>query len=424
MDNKLFSTFRALKHRNYRLYFIGQLASLTGTWMQNVAQSWLVYRLSHSPILLGAMTFANQIPAFLLAPIGGACADRFNKRYLLLVTQTAAMLLALGLGGLIFADLVKIPYLFVFTALLGIVNAFDMPTRHSFVIELVGKEDLANAIALNSAMFNSARTIGPAIAGILVATIGEGWCFLINAASFLAVIVALLFMDTKNLPRLATTRSALAEILDGFRFTVGNPPLRNMMTLLVVNSVFGLLYAVLMPIFSDKILDGGVRGLGMLMASAGIGTLFGSLMLATRRSAHGLERWISGSGWGYGAALVLFAWSKTFWLSAVFLFPIGFFQVVQWSASNTLIQAIIPDELRGRVMALYIMTFVGGGPLGALFGGWMANRIGAPLTVSVSGIACITGATLFALRFKMQEDKDKKPDLTNTLSRKVASYTE
>lgn len=396
------SALRALDHRNYRLYFLGQLISLTGTWMQAVAQSWLVYRLSLSPALLGSVTFAGQIPAFFLAPVGGACADRFDRRRLLLVTQVSAMLLALGLGFLVLSEKVQVWHIFIFAALLGVVNAFDMPARHSFPVEMVGKQDLVNAIALNSAMFNAARTVGPAVAGILVATVGEGWCFLLNAASFLAVIVCLSLMDTHSPMRTHSSRPA-AEMVEGFRYAIGNAPLRGILFLLVINSVFGLIYGVLMPVFSDQILGGGPRGMGVLMASAGIGTLLGSIILATRRSPEGLGHWIPRAGYAYGIGLILFACSRHFWLSAALLVPVGGFLILQWAVSNTLIQTMIPDELRGRVMSIYIMTFMGGGPLGALLGGFLAERVGAPITVGLSGAICLLGAAFYARSFPSVE---------------------
>ena len=383
---------RALEHRNYRLYFIGQLISLTGTWMQAVAQSWLVYRLTHSASMLGAVTFAGQIPTFFLASLGGTCADRFDRRRLLLVTQVAAMLLALGLGTLVLSERVQVWHIFLFAALLGVVNAFDMPVRHSFPVEMVGKSDLVNAIALNSAMFNTGRTVGPAVAGILVAGIGEGWCFMANAASFVAVIVCLTLMDTRSPGHGLERPSAISQIFEGFRYAVGTAPLRNLLVVLVINSIFGLLYGVLMPIFSDRILDGGVRGLGWLMASAGVGTLCGAITLAMRRSHEGLARWVSRTGYAYGIALILFASSRHFWLSALLLLPVGCFQMLQWSVANTLIQTMVPDDLRGRVMAIYSMTFVGGGPLGALLGGFLADHLGAPLAVGGSGVMCLLGA--------------------------------
>jgi MFS family permease len=395
---KLPAAIRALKHRNYQLFFGGQLISLTGTWMQSVAQSWLVYRLTGSSILLGLVSFSSQIPVFLLAPLGGAAADRHNRHRILIATQTTAMLLAFVLAALTLTSNIQIWQVFMLAALLGSVNAFDIPARQSFVVDMVGREDLINAIALNSSMVNGARIVGPAIAGILVSAIGEGWCFFANAVSYVAVITGLLMMKLTKRPRAARAGSALAQIVEGFRFVARTGPVRALLLLLGLVSLMGMPYAVLMPIFADQILHGGASGLGILMGASGAGALGGALSLALRQGARGLGRWVAWATAGFGTSIILFSLSRNFWLSAALLVPTGFSMMVQMAASNTLIQSMVPDALRGRVMAVYSMMFMGMAPFGALLAGVLANHLGAPLTVAMGGAVCILGAGAFALR--------------------------
>ena len=390
----LASTLRALRHRNFQLFFSGQLISLIGTWMQSVAQAWLVYRITGSSLRLGAVGFASQIPVFLFAPLGGMVADRFNRHRVILTTQIVSMILAAILATLTLAGKIHVWHIFVLAALLGVVNAFDLPARQSFLVEMVGREDLMNAIALNSSMFNGARVIGPAIAGVLVARIGEGWCFFSNALSYVAVIVSLLMMQVPPRAYRAVTVSPLAHIVEGFRFVRQTTPIRVLLLLLGLVSLVAMPYTVLMPVFADKILHGGARGLGILMGATGVGALFGALTLATRSGVRGLGNWIALSCGGFGLTLLLFAWSRNFWLSAALLLPVGFCMMLQMSSSNTLIQAMVPDHLRGRVMAVYSMMFMGMAPFGALFGGASADRLGAPVTVSMGAVACIGGAIL------------------------------
>ena len=355
---------RALRHRNYRLFFGGQLISLTGTWMQSVALSWLVYRLTDSAALLGLVGFAGQIPVFLLAPIGGAAADARGRRPILVGTQVVSMLLALVLASLTLAARVDVWHLFAIATCLGIVNAFDIPARQAFVADMVGRADLVNAIALNSSMFNGARIVGPAVAGALVASIGEGWCFFLNALSYLAVIAGLLLMRIDGPPP-AREGSAVAHIVQGFRYVAHTAPIRALMLLLGLVSLTGMPYAVLMPIFADRILHGGSRALGLLMGSAGVGALAAAGLLATREGVTGLGRWVALGAAGFGTSLLLFAASRSLWLSAALLVPTGFCMMLQMASSNTLIQAMVPDALRGRVMAIYSMMFMGMAPFGA-----------------------------------------------------------
>lgn len=391
-------TLRALRHRNFQLFFGGQLISLVGTWMQNIAQAWLVYRLTGSSLLLGTVGFASQIPVFLIAPIGGMVADRYNRQRAVIATQVSSMLLAFILSVLTLTHRVQVWHILVLAALLGVVNAFDIPARQSFLVDMVGRDDLMNAIALNSSMFNGARIVGPAIAGVLVASIGEGWCFFANAVSYIAVIIGLLMIAVDKPRGLAVEGSAVQHIVEGFRFVKRTGPIRTLLVLLGLVSLVGMPYTVLMPVFADRILHGGARGLGILMGATGVGALLGALTLASRSGLSGLGRWIAFSCGGFGLFLILFSFSRYFWLSAAILIPVGFCMMLDMSASNTLIQAMVPDHLRGRVMAVYSMMFMGMAPFGALLGGAVADRLGAPVAVSAGAVACVGGAILFGMR--------------------------
>lgn len=394
-ESRIALAVRALRHRNFQLFFAGQLISLIGTWMQTVAQSWLVYRMTGSAFLLGAVGFSSQIPVFIMAPIGGIVADRNNRRRVVISTQTAAMILAGILAALTLSHRVHVWQVMVLAALLGVVNAFDIPARQAFLIDMVGREDLMNAIALNSSMFNGARVIGPAVAGILVASIGEGWCFFANAVSYIAVIAGLLLMRIERAAKLATEGSPLENILEGFSFARNTGPIRAILLLLGVVSFVGMPYSVLMPVFADQILHGGARGLGILMGATGIGALLGAVTLAARVGIKGLGRLIAVCAGGFGLSLILFSFSRIFWLSTLLLVPVGFFMMVQMASSNTLIQSMVPDRLRGRVMSVYSMMFMGMAPFGALSAGSVAHRLGAPWTVAVGGLACAMSAIAF-----------------------------
>lgn len=386
---------RALRHRNFQLFFSGQLISLIGTWMQTVAQSWLVYKLTGSSLQLGEVGFANQIPVFLLAPIGGMVADRVNRHRIVIATQIASMVLALILALLTLKHWITVPQIFVLSGLLGVVSAFDIPGRQSFLVDMVGREDLMNAIALNSSMFNGARVIGPAVAGLLVARIGEGWCFFANGVSYLAVIAGLLMMKIECTRR-STSDSPLADIIEGFQWVSRTAPIRALLLLLGLVSLVGMPYTVLMPIFADRILHGGAKGLGILMGFTGVGALLGALTLALRSGVRGLGRLVALTCAGFGVSLIAFALSRYFWLSALLLIPAGFCIMLQMACSNTLIQSMVPDALRGRVMAVYSMMFMGMAPFGALLGGAIADRVGAPIAVASGGVAGIVGAITFA----------------------------
>jgi MFS family permease len=399
---------RSLRHRNFQLFFSGQLISLIGTWMQNIAQAWLVYRLTGSSLLLGVVGFAGQIPIFLFAPIGGLAADRWNRHHVVIGTQVASMILAFILAALTLFRVVQVWEIVVLAALLGVVNAFDVPARQSFLIEMVVREDLMNAIALNSSMFNGARVIGPAIAGILVARIGEGWCFFANAVSYIAVIIGLLMMKLGPLRTASKDSSPFEHIAEGFRFVRRTRPILALVLLIGLVSLVAVPYSVLMPIFADRVLHRGAHGLGILMGSTGIGALLGALTLAIRRGVQGLGRVVGLSAGGFGVSLILFAFSRYFWLSVVLLVPVGYGVMLQMSSSNTLIQAMVPDELRGRAMAMYTMMFMGMAPMGSLFAGVLSDKIGAPWTVAIGGLGAIAGALVFlrrlpSLRFEAQQ---------------------
>ena len=390
------AALRSFRHRNFRLFAAGQLVSLSGTWMQNVAQAWLVYRLTGSPVLLGLVGFAGQIPVFLLAPAGGIAADRYSRRTVVIATQAASMLLALTLAALTLGGRVEIAHVFVLAALLGVVNAFDIPARQAFIVDLVEKDDLINAIALNSSLFNGARIMGPAVAGVLVATIGEGWCFFANGVSYAAVIAGLAMIRVPRRPREGRGLPLLAEVIEGFRFVIANPPVHALMALLGVVSITAMPYAVLMPIFADAVLGAGARGLGLLLGASGAGALLAALLLASRSTVRGLGRLVALSAAVLGVSLMVFAASRLFWFSAAMLVVVGFAMMLELGASNTLIQSMAPDRLRGRVMAVYSMMFMGMAPVGALLAGLAAARLGAPLTVAFGGAVCTAAAVLFA----------------------------
>ena len=403
--SRVATAVRALRHRNFQLFFAGQMISLVGTWMQTVAQSWLVYRLTGSTLLLGTVGFASQFPVFLVAPLGGVVADRSNRHRVVIYTQAASMVLAFILAVLTLTNRIQIWEIMVLAAGLGIVNAFDIPTRQAFLMDMVGREDLMNAIALNSSMFNGARIVGPAIAGIVVAWVGEGWCFFSNAVSYIAVIAGLLMMKITHPVNLATEGSPLEHILEGFRFAAKAAPIRAILLLLGLVSLVGMPYLVLMPVFASEILHGGARELGWLMGATGVGALLGALSLAARVGVKGLGRLIAVCAGGFGLSLIAFSASKMFWLSLILLLPVGFTMMVQMASTNTLLQSMVPDQMRGRVVALYTMMFMGVAPFGAFFAGAVAHRLGAPWTVAVGGVACIAGAVAFGIvlpRFRAQ----------------------
>lgn len=388
---------RALNSRNYRLFFTGQSVSLIGTWMQNIAMSWLVYRLSHSPFLLGVVSFAGDIPMFILMPFAGVAADRFNRRRIIIATQSLMMLQAFLLSGLVLSHLIKIWHLVALSVFLGILNSFDMPSRQAFVIEMIEKkEDLPNAIALNSSIFNLARLLGPSIAGILIAAIGEGLCFLINGLSFAAIIAALLAMRITEKPIPDQLANHLAALKQGVSYAYSFLPIRYILSLLAVVSMMGASYTVLMPIFAKDILKGHSYTLGFLMAAGGAGALAAAIYLASRKTIIGLGRMIPMATGLFAAGLMVLALSRHFALSIAVMPLIGFGLMTQMASCNTLIQTIVEDDKRGRVMGIYAMAFRGVAPIGSLIAGALAAKIGAANAVLIGAGVCIAAAFLFA----------------------------
>lgn len=390
---------RALAHRNYRLFIAGQLVSLIGTWMQTVAQSWLVYRLTGSALQLGLIGFTSQIPTLFFAPAGGVLADRWPRRRVVILTQTAMMVLAFVLAALTMTGAVRLWHVFVLAFFLGIANAVDMPTRQSFVIEMVGgREDLSNAIALNSSMVNGARLVGPAVAGVLVAAVGEGWCFFLNGVSFLAVIGGLAMMRIPPTPRESAPGGALGRMVEGFRYVAKTPPVRALLLLLAGVSLLGMPYTVLGPVIAEEVLHGGPRAYGLLMSAAGVGSLLGAVALAINRRTSRLLAWVPVGAAGFGVALILFSFSRVFWLSAALLVPAGVCMMVQMASVNTLVQSMVPDQLRGRVMSVYTMAFLGMAPFGSLLAGFVAHPLGAPATIAMGGAVCVAAGAVFSWR--------------------------
>ena len=392
---------RALRYRNYRLFFCGQSISLIGTWMQGVAASWLVYRLTHSAFLLGVVGFAAQIPTFFFAPVSGVLADRWNRHRILLVTQTLAMLQAFVLALLALSGKIAVLHVIVLSIILGLINAFDMPSRHSFVVDMVEKrEDLGNAIALNSLMINGARLLGPAIAGIIVALVGEGVCFLLNALSYLAIIFALLKMNIRPREIPSQKNHLLADLKQGFVYVFGFAQIRQILLLFALINLMGVSYSVLMPVFAKEIFAGGPHTLGFLIGATGLGALVGSIFVASQKDARELAKAIPFASYIFGAGLVAFSFSRIFGLSLLLLSLMGFGMMVQIASSNTVIQTLTDDDKRGRVMGLYTMAFLGMATFGSLLVGGLATKIGAPHTLLISGITCLLGTIFFSRKFR------------------------
>jgi len=362
----------------------------------------LVYRLTHSPILLGLTGFSSQFPTFIFAPFAGVFADQWNRHRILVITQILAMVQALILAALVLTNTITVPYIIVLSISLAIINGFDIPARQSFVIDMVeNKNDLGNAIALNSAMFNSARLIGPSIAGVLIAIVGEGICFLINGISYIAVIIALLLMRLKPRQKITVKKHVFQEMKHGLIYTVRSEKIRSILLLLALVSLVGMPYAILMPIFAQDVLQGGPSTLGFLVGAAGIGALIGAGLFASRRNAEGLEKAIPLATTTFGLGLIVFSYSRILWLSMIFMVITGFGMMVQMISSNTLLQTVVDDDKRGRVMSFYAMSFMGMAPIGSLLGGWAAKLIGAPNTLLFGGITCIIGALLFIHKLKL-----------------------
>ncbi|HSB06609.1 MAG TPA: MFS transporter [Thermodesulfobacteriota bacterium] len=388
--------FRALYHRNYRLFFSGQGISLIGTWMQQIAMSWLAYRISSSAFFLGLVGFSSQICSFFFSPFAGVLSDRWNRHHILVVTQSLAMIQAFLLAYLTLTGSVDVHHLILLAIFLGLVNAFDMPTRQAFVVEMIERrEDLGNAIALNSFLFNGARLVGPSIAGILISILGEGMCFLLNGISFLAVIMALLAMKIPKHERESKGTPILQGLKEGFSYAFGFLPIRSVLIFLGWMSLVMMAYTTLMPVFAKDILQGGPQTFGFLMAASGVGAVLGALYLASRTSVLGLGRLIAIASGFFGIGLIAFSFSRILWLSLFLLLLTGFGMMVQMASSNTVLQTMVDDDKRGRLMSLYTMSFMGMAPFGSLLGGSLASRIGAPVTLAIGGASCLVGAFVF-----------------------------
>ena len=390
-------SLRALNSRNYRLFFGGQGISLIGTWLTRIATSWLVYRLTNSAFLLGLVGFAGQIPSFLLSPLAGVLVDRWNRHRILVITQILSMLQSLALAVLALSGIIAVWHILVLSIFQGLINAFDIPARQSFVVQMVEKkEDLPNAIALNSAIFNSARLLGPSIGGILIATVGEGICFLIDGISYLAVIASLLAMRIPKYRVISKGRPLMEELKEGITYALNFPPIRSILLLLGLISLAGIPYTVLMPVFAKDVLKGGPHTLGYLMAASGTGALAGAIFLATRKSVQGLGKLIAWSAGIFGVGLVIFSFSEVLWFSLLLMIITGFGMITEMASSNTVLQTIVEDDKRGRVMSFYAMAFMGMVPIGSLVAGSLASEIGAQYTVMIGGISCLVGSVWFA----------------------------
>lgn len=389
-------TLRALRHRNYRLFFSGQSLSLIGTWMQQVALGWLVYRLTDSAFLLGLVGFSSQIPTFILASFAGVLADRYNKHKIIIATQSLAMIQATILAYLTLTGTIQIWHILLLSLFSGLINAFDMPTRQSFVIEMVeDRNDLPNAIALNSSMFNAARLIGPTLAGFLISALGEGVCFLINAISYIAVITVLLLMNVSPQVNNQKKEKVLEGLKEGIKYAYNFKPIRVLLLLIGLVSLTGLPYTVLMPVFARDILHGNAYTLGFLFGAVGSGALVGAIYLASRKSVLGLGRWIAIATSIFSLGLLFFSFSRNIYLSISLMLFTGFGMMMQMASTNTLLQTLVDDDKRGRVMSLYVMAFMGTAPFGSFMSGTLASTIGAPYTILSSGIICLIGAIIF-----------------------------
>ena len=388
--------FRALKHRNYRLYFFGQSVSLVGTWITRIASSWLVYRLTDSELLLGLVTFVGQIPSLVLSPLAGVYIDRWNKHRVLVVTQVLAMLQSAAMAFLTLTGRITVADVMVLQGIQGLINAFDTPARQSFVVQMVeDRADLPNAIALNSALVNGSRMIGPAIGGVLIAAFGEGWCFALDAASYIFVVGSLIAMHVPLAVKAADRTPIITALTAGFRYVSGFAPVRSGLLLVALISMLGMPYQVLMPVMASKVLGGGANTLGVLMTATGLGALAGSVYLASRHTVVGLGRRIGQAAVLFGVALVAFSASSNLWLSLAILPLTGAGFIVTLAATNTVVQTVVPEDLRGRVMSFYTVAFLGTAPIGSLIAGFAAERIGAPATIAIGGTACVLGGVWF-----------------------------
>ena len=390
------TTFRALRSRNYRLFFIGQSISLIGTWMTRLATGWLVYRLTDSPFMLGLAGFTGQISALVLSPLAGVWVDRLNRHRTLVGTQVSAMVQSLALAVLALSGSINIVWIIVLTFMQGVINTIETPARQSFVIEMVeDRADLSNAIALNSSIVNAGRLIGPAIAGIVIAWVGEGYCFLIDGLSYIAVIYSLLAMKLRPVETRRPEKHVWHEMLEGWRYSVSSPAIRWILLMLSLVSLIGMPFSTLMPIMARDVLHGGANTLGFLTAAVGMGALVCAVTLAMRKSVIGLGKWLAIAAATLGGSLILFGLSRNFWLSMILMFGAGFGMMQQIVTSNTILQTIVADDKRGRVMSFYSLSVFGFLPIGSLIGGSLAAKFGAPATLMLGGALCLLAAVWF-----------------------------
>lgn len=396
MKQRLRALARPFQHRDYRLYFAGQLLSFIGNWMQSAAQAWLVYRLTDAPVMLGLVAFAGQAPVFLLATVGGAVADRHGRQRVLWYAQWCGLAIAAGLALLTASGHISAELILLFAALGGVVSAFEIPARQALLADLVGKKELLGAVAMNSALVNAARILGPMLAGLLIAMSGEAICFALNGLSYLAMILALSRMQART--PIPAPGAFMAQALDGLRFAFNTVPVRSLLALLAVASIMGSPYLVLMPVFAREVFAGGPRTLGLLLGAAGSGALLGALVLASRDGVRGLGHWVVFAAAIFGVSLIAFSQARSLWLAVALLPAAGFGMIVQMAATNTLIQVMAPDRLRARVLAVYSMTLLGMAPLGGLLAGALAHSLGARWTVSLGGAVCLIGAAVFYRR--------------------------
>jgi MFS family permease len=389
--------FRALRHRNYALFFVGQGLSLIGTWVQQTAEVWLAYRLTRSPTMLGVVGFASQTPIFLFAPLAGAIIDRVNRHRLVTMAQALSMLQAFILAALVIGHRITITQLIILSLFSGFIDAVEVPSRQSFVIDMIGDpQDLSNAIALNSSLVNVARLVGPAVAGLLIAAVGEGWCFFINGVSYLTVIAALLMMKVPRREMSKTSRPLIQTLREGIFYIRNSRPIATLLGLLALVSLMASTYSVLIPIFASQMLHGGAHTLGFLMTASGAGALTAALYMATRRTVRGLGRVILFGISLFSLGLIAFSWSHLFWVSWICMYGIGLGMMSGTASMNTMLQTIVDDDKRGRVMSFFTMAFIGMAPIGNLVGGRLAQSYGAPLTVRTAGVVAAIGAMVFA----------------------------
>lgn len=396
LSNNVKLVFRTLSYRNYRLFFIGNGLSMIGNWMQQIAISWLVYRLTGSSLLLGIVAFAGLFPGFILMPLAGVLTDRWNRRHILLVSQILATLQALALTFLVMTNMINVWNILLLSVFFGFISAFDIPARQSFVVDLIGKrEDLGSAIALNSAMFNCARLIGPSLAGVTIAVVGEGICFFLNALTYSAFIATIILVKVEHSPNTGGDTDIFSVFKAGFKYAFGFLPVRALLLLLGLVGLMGMPYAVLLPVFAKDIFHGGPHTLGFLMAAAGVGGVTAALYLASRTTVLGMGRLVPISACIFGLGLMLFSISRIFWISFCLLIPVGFGMMVHLALTNTILQTVVEDGMRGRVMSFFAMAFMGTVPFGSLMAGWLADSIGVTWTLMIGGLCCVLASLAY-----------------------------